>query len=219
MVYILDACHILSVCHYTQRMPEVKSRRELYSAATRTALLDEATALFAERGYAGTSLEDVASASQVTRGAVYHHFASKQALFEAVLDLQEARVTAEVIAAADTADPWDAAMLALDTYLTHCCDPVYGRLVWLEGPAALGWHRWRECEKDYAYGLVERFIRDLADGGYLRDTAFDSLVRFSFWMLGGAGLAVAEAPPEDKPRVRDEWRYLIGQAISSLRIK
>ena len=219
MVYILGACHILSVCHYTQRMPEVKSRRELYSAATRAALLDEATALFAERGYADTSLEDVASASQVTRGAVYHHFASKQALFEAVLDLQEARVTAEVMAAATTADPWDAAMLALDTYLTHCCDPVYGRLVWLEGPAALGWHRWRECEKDYAYGLVERFIRDLADGGYLRDTAFDSLVRFSFWMLGGAGLAVAEAPPEDKPRVRDEWRYLIGQAISSLRIK
>jgi AcrR family transcriptional regulator len=200
-------------------MPEVKSRRELYSEATKAALLDQATALFAERGYAGTSLEDVASASQVTRGAVYHHFASKQALFEAVLDQQEARVTAEVIAAASTADPWEAAMLALDTYLTHCCDPVYGRLVWLEGPAALGWHRWRECEKDHAYGLVERFIRDLVDGGYLRGTAFDSLVRFSFWMLGGAGLAVAEAPPEDKPRVRDEWRYLIGQAISSLRVR
>jgi AcrR family transcriptional regulator len=196
-------------------MPEVKSRRELYSEATRAALLEQATALFAERGYAGTFLEDVASASQVTRGAVYHHFASKQALFEAVLDLQEARVTAAVIAAPSTADPWDAAMLALDTYLTHCCDPVYGRLVWVEGPAALGWLR----EKDYAYGLVERFIRDLVDRGYLRDTAFDSLVRFSFWMLGGAGLAVAEAPPEDKPRVRDEWRYLIGQAISSLRVK
>lgn len=200
-------------------MPEVKSRRELYSDATRAALLEEATALFAERGYAGTSLEDVASASQVTRGAVYHHFASKQALFEAVLDRQEARVTAEVTAAATTADPWDAAMRALDKYLTHCCDPVYGRLVWLEGPAALGWHRWRECEKDHAYGLVERFIRDLVDAGYLRDTAFDSLVRFAFWMLGGAGLAVAEAPSEDKPRVRDEWRYLIGQAFSSLRIR
>ncbi len=200
-------------------MPEVKSRRELYSEATRAALLDEATTLFAERGYAGTSLEDVASASRVTRGAVYHHFASKQALFEAVLDLQEARATAEILAAAAAADPWDAAMLALDAYLTHCCDPVYGRLVWLEGPAALGWHRWRECEKKYAYGLVERFIRDLVEGGYLGGRAFDSLVQFSFWMLGGAGLAVAEAPPEDKPRVRDEWRYLIGQAISSLRIK
>jgi AcrR family transcriptional regulator len=199
-------------------MSEVKSRRELYSEATRAALLAEATALFAERGYAGTSLEDVAAASQVTRGAVYHHFASKQALFEAVLGLQEARVTAQVTAAASTtSDPWEAAMLALDAYLTHCCDPVYGRLVWVEGPAALGWHRWRECEKDYAYGLVEHFIRDLVDSGYLRDAAPDSLVPFSFWMLGGAGLAVAEAPPTEKAHVRDEWRYLIGQAFSSLR--
>ena len=200
-------------------MPEVKSRRELYSEATRAALLDEATTLFAERGYAGTSLEDVASASRVTRGAVYHHFASKQALFEAVLDLQEERATTEIVAAAGAANPWDAAMLALDAYLTHCCDPVYGRLVWLEGPAALGWHRWRECEKKYSYGLVEQFIRDLVEGGYVDGRAFDSLVQFSFWMLGGAGLAVAEAPHGDKPRVRDEWRYLIGQAISSLRIK
>ena len=200
-------------------MPEVKSRRELYSEATRAALLDEATTLFAERGYAGTSLEDVASASRVTRGAVYHHFASKQALFEAVLDLQEERATTERVAAAAAANPWDAAMLALDAYLSHCCDPVYGRLVWLEGPAALGWHRWRECEKKYSYGLVEQFIRDLVEGGYVDGRAFDSLVQFSFWMLGGAGLAVAETPPEDKSRVRDEWRYLIGQAISSLRIK
>jgi AcrR family transcriptional regulator len=200
-------------------MPEVKSRREMYSEATRAALLDEATALFAERGYAGTSLEDVASASQVTRGAVYHHFASKQALFEAVLDLQEARATAEILAAATAANPWDAAMLALDAFLTQCCDPVYGRLVWLEGPAALGWHRWRECEKKYAYGLVEQFLRDLVESGYLDGRAFGSLVQFSFWMLGGAGLAVAEAPPEDKPRVRGEWGYLIGQAIGSLRLK
>jgi AcrR family transcriptional regulator len=199
-------------------MPEVKTRRELYSEATRAALLEEATALFAERGYAGTSLEDVASASQVTRGAVYHHFASKQALFEAVLELQEARVTAEVLAAATAPDPWDAAMLALDAYLSHCCDPVYGRLVWLEGPAALGWHRWRECEKNYAYALVERFLRGLVDAGILRDRAFDSLVQFSFWMLGGAGLAVAEAPPADKPRIRDEWRYLIGHSMSALRV-
>ena len=198
-------------------MPEVKSRRELYSEATRAALLDEATTLFAERGYAGTSLEDVASASRVTRGAVYHHFASKQALFEAVLDLQEERATTEIVAAAGAANPWDAAMLALDAYLTHCCDPVYGRLVWLEGPAALGWHRWRECEQKYAFGLVERFITALVGAGYMPDRAVGSLVRFCFWMLGGAGLALAEAPAADRPRLREEWRYLIRRTISGLR--
>ena len=117
-------------------MPQVKSRRELYSEATRAALLDEATRLFAARGYAGTSLEDVASASQVTRGAVYHHFDGKQALFEAVLDAQEARAIAEITAAAIAADPLEAALQALDAFLDQCCDPVYGRLVWLEAPAA-----------------------------------------------------------------------------------
>ena len=200
-------------------MSPVKSRRELYSAATRAALLEEATALFAERGYAGTSLADVASASAVTRGAVYHHFASKQALFDAVLDAQEARVTAEVAAAATAADPWDAAMLALGAYLDQCCDPTYGRLVWQEGPAALGWHRWRECETKYAYGLIERFIKDLIGSGYLPDYAVDSQVRFAFWMLGGAGLTLAEAPAADKPRLREEWGFLIRGAMTGARIK
>src|SRR3712207_6862937 len=44
-----------------------KSRRELYSEATRAALLETATAMFAERGFAGTSLDDIAVATQVTR--------------------------------------------------------------------------------------------------------------------------------------------------------
>jgi AcrR family transcriptional regulator len=192
----------------------------MYSEATRAALLDDATALFAERGYAGTSLEDVASASRVTRGAVYHHFASKQALFEAVLDAQEARATERITAAAaaaSAADPWDAAMRALDAFLQHCCDPVYGRLVWLEGPPALGWHRWRECEQKHAYGLIEGYVHALVEAGYLERRAVDTLVRFCFWMLGGAGHALAEAAEADKGRLRAEWDYLIRRAFSALR--
>jgi AcrR family transcriptional regulator len=197
-------------------MSHVRSRRELYSEATRAALLEEATRLFGTRGYAGTSLEDVAAASQVTRGAVYHHFDGKQALFEAVLDGQETRAIARITAAATAADPLEAARQALDAFLEQCCDPIYGRLVWLEGPAALGWHRWREYEEQYAFGLVERFITALVDAGYLPDRAVGSLVRFCFWMLGGAGLALAEAPEADRLRQREEWRYLIRQTITGL---
>jgi AcrR family transcriptional regulator len=200
-------------------MPGVKSRREIYSEATRSALLDEATRLFAERGYAATSLEDIASASQVTRGAVYHHFDGKQALFEAVLSAQETQLIARVTAAATAADPWEAALQALDAFLAQCCDPVYGRLVWLEGPAGLGWSRWREWEKEYGYGLVEGFMTALIDSGYLERRAVTSLVRFAFWMLGGAGLALAEAADEDKPLVHDEWRYLILRTIKGFLIR
>ena len=199
-------------------MSGVKSRRELYSAATKAALLEEATTLFAEHGYAGTSLEQVASASQVTRGAVYHHFAGKQALFEAVLDAQEKRAMEEVATAAGgVADPWEAAILALDAFLDKCCDPTYGRLVWQEGPTALGWHRWRECEQKYAYGLVEGFVHALIEAGYLRDEAVESTVKFSFWMLGGAGVTLAETPEADKPRVRDEFARLMRRTLRGLR--
>jgi AcrR family transcriptional regulator len=189
----------------------------MYSEATRAALLEEATALFAARGYAGTSLEDVATASQVTRGAVYHHFASKQALFEAVLDAREVRANAEVLAAtAGVADPWEAALAALEAFLDQCCDPVYGRLVWVEGPTALGWHRWRECEQKYAYGIVERFVHSLIEAGYLADRAVDTQVKFAFWMLGGAGLALAEADQADHARLREEWGYLIRRSFSAM---
>jgi AcrR family transcriptional regulator len=199
-------------------MQPVKSRREMYSEATRAALLAQATRLFAAHGYTATSLEDVASASRVSRGAVYHHFASKQALFEAVLDAQEERAVATVVAAVTAEDPWEAATLALDAFLDLSCDPVYGRLVWVEAPRVLGWNRWREWEEKYAYGLVEQFTRSLITAGYLEDRATDSLVRFSFWMLGGAGLTLAEAAEADKPRVREEWTYLLRRTITAFRV-
>lgn len=191
----------------------------MYSAATRAALLEAATSLFASRGYPGTSLEDVAAAAQVTRGAVYHHFAGKQALFEAVVEQQEQQAVAEISAAAVADDPWEAATQALDAFLGKCCDPVYGRLAWLEGPTALGWHRWREVEQQHAFGLVSGFISALMDAGYLERWAEESTVKFAFWMLGGAGLAVAEAPEGDKDRVRDEWAVLLRRALGGLRIR
>ncbi len=44
-------------------------------------------------------------------------------------------------------------------------------------------------------------------------------VRFAFWMPGGAGLTLAEAPEEDKLRLRDEWGYLIRRTITGVRIR
>jgi AcrR family transcriptional regulator len=188
----------------------------MYSEATRAALLEAATALFAERGYAGTSLENVASASQVTRGAVYHHFDGKQALLEAVLDQQESRAVEEIMAAATAEDSWEAAMNAVEAFLDKCCDPIYGRLVWQEGPTALGWNRFRECEEKYFLGLVEQFVRGLVEAGYMKSTGLDSTLRFTYWIIGGAGLTLAETAEEDRPRVRDEWAALIRQALGSL---
>lgn len=164
-------------------------------------------------------MENVASASQVTRGAVYHHFDSKQALFEAVLDQQECQAVEEIMAAATGEDPWEAAMTAVEAFLDRCCDPTYGRLVWQEGPTALGWNRFRECEERYFFGLVEQFIRALVEAGYLEPTGAESTLRFAYWIFGGAGCTLAETAEMDRPRVRDEWATLIRQALGSLLTK
>lgn len=200
-------------------MSRVKSRRELYSEATRSALLEVATRMFAERGFARTSLEDVAVAIQATRGAVYHHFDSKQALFEAVLeDLERHAVERIAAAAAGHDDAWDAALAGLDAYLDECCDPTYGRLSWQEGPVALGWTRWMECAKKYGYGCVERFMHATAEAGYLPPAPLPTLTGLVFNLLAGAGHAIAEAPAADKRQVRDECADLMGRMLSGLRV-
>ncbi|MDV6011717.1 TetR/AcrR family transcriptional regulator [Haloechinothrix sp. LS1_15] len=199
-------------------MPHVKSRRDMYAEATRAAVLEQAATLFAERGYTATSLADVAVAAQVTRGAVYHHFDGKRALFQAVLEeLELAAIERIAASAADVDDPWQAALTALDTFLDECCDPTYGRVVWQEGPAALGWTQWRECEEKYAFGLVEQLVRSLREANYLPPRDLPTMTWLCFHMLGGAGLRLAETPPERKREVRDECAALLRAMFGGLR--
>jgi AcrR family transcriptional regulator len=201
-------------------MRSVKSRREQYSEATRAAILDAATRRFAELGFAGTALEDVAADIDATRGAVYHHFTSKKALFEAVFDeLESTAVQRSADAAAAAEDPWAAALAALNQFLDDCSDPVYSKVVWHEAPLALGWHRWRECEVKYAYGLIEQLIGALMDSGFLERQPLETTTRITFGMLSAAGLALAEASEEDKPRVRAEFAAGIGRIMLGLRVE
>jgi AcrR family transcriptional regulator len=60
--------------------------RAASKAQTRQRLLDEAQRLFRERGYAATSLEQVADAADVTKGAIYGHFSSKEDLLLSAIE-------------------------------------------------------------------------------------------------------------------------------------
>lgn len=197
-------------------MTIVKSRRELYAEATRAAILEKATELFAGQGYAATSLEDVAMAAQVTRGAVYHHFAGKQALFEAVIEQQE-ELTIERIASAmaTTDDAWDAAMAAIDAFVDACVDPVYSKIVWKEGLTALGWDRLKVCAEKYSVGLIEGSAHALVAAGYFQGRAMDTTVRMLFHMFGAAAMTLASA--EDKDRVRVECADVLKRMVTGLR--
>ncbi|WP_127842901.1 TetR/AcrR family transcriptional regulator [Actinomyces wuliandei] len=73
----------------------------------RERILSEAVALFGSRGYAGTSLADVAAAADISKAGVLHHFSSKEELFTRVLERRDQRDVAEFLAQAEgSADPW-----------------------------------------------------------------------------------------------------------------
>ncbi|WP_157253781.1 TetR/AcrR family transcriptional regulator [Nonomuraea typhae] len=201
-------------------MSSVKSRREQYSQATKAALLEAATRRFADRGFAATALEDVAADIGASRGAVYHHFASKTALFEAVAGELEGWMVRQVIEATEAAgdDPWKAAMAATDQFLQCCCDPAYGRVVWQEAPLALGWHRWKELEGVYAYGLIEQLVGGLIAAGQLPELPREPMTRITFHILGAAGMALAEAAEEDKERVKADYLTAISHLFGSARL-
>jgi AcrR family transcriptional regulator len=207
------------VCRTLRHVSSPKSRRELYSEATRAALLETATRMFAADGFTATSLDDIATATQVTRGAVYHHFANKLALFVAVIEVQEQSVLEHAAAAALAADDaWSAAMAALDAYLDECCDPVYGRLCWIEAPIALGYQRWMEMEADHTLGLVEKFVVALVDAGLIGPTPVATGSRLVFHLIGGAGSAIAGAAEDARAGVRQECGAVIKAMLGGLRI-
>lgn len=198
--------------------PPTKSRRELYSEATRSALLASATTLFVRNGFGKTTLDDVATDARVTRGAVYHHFANKGALFHAVFDELETQANRRFLAAVQRATNWwDGVVASLDEFLDQCCDPVYGKLIWQEGPIALGWQEWKACEEKYGYGLIYDSLRTGIANGEIVELPVESATRMVFAMLGAAGQALAEAAKSDKPRIRDEWADLIRLFLAGIR--
>lgn len=185
-------------------MEPVKTRREEAVDATRGALVDGALDLFTQKGFAATSLDDVTRAARVTKGALYHHFpGGKLALFEEVFRAVDVRLAEQTAAGiAPGASGWELVEQGLDAYLEACRDPVVRRVMFQEGPVALGWERWRELDGCSARELLEDSLRDLMAAGELRPQPLGLLVRLVFTTLGEAGMTVAEADDPDTARAQ-----------------
>ena len=141
---------------------------------TRLALLDAARALFVGKGYGDTSTPEIAVAAGITRGALYHHFADKKALFEALVIQLQADATEKIKAKAKRATTAQERMRAGSlAFLDACMEPSYRRLVIEEAPAVLGTARCREIEEAYAFGLLIAAVSaQQASGAFKTDNAY-----------------------------------------------
>lgn len=136
------------------------------SEATREALLDSARAAFAEHGFADAPLEDLLRGTGLSKGALYHHFGSKQGLFIAVVQSIDARIVARIRAAVPETDVTRAAFIAAcRIYLQATLEPGVRRILLLDCPAVLGYRATRELDAQTSIAPISEALRDLAAAG------------------------------------------------------
>ena len=202
--------------HKVLRKVSHTSRRQEYSASTRKALLDVAASLFAERGYAGTSLDEIVAGARVTKGALYHHFTGKQAVFEVVFEDVEARCAKSIARAVrKTSDPWDKAMAGLRAFLGALQDPGYQRVVMRDGPAVLGYERYREQEERSTYGIVQDIVAAVLGAYDMSESMVEAFSRIFFGAMASAGLAVSTA--DDPQQASADVEAAIGFMLQGMR--
>ena len=192
------------------------SRRQEYSASTRRALVDVATDLFTDRGYAGTSLDEIVAGARVTKGALYHHFSGKQALFESVFEKVEERAARDIHRAVrGNHDPWEKALGGLRAFLEVLQEPGYRRIVIADGPAVLGYERYREQEERTTFGIVQEIVSSVLATYELAPSMVETFSRVFFGAMSAAGAAVSSA--EDTRKAGAEVEAAIAYILAGLR--
>jgi AcrR family transcriptional regulator len=195
---------------------DVHSRRHEYSEATRRALLDSAADLFVRQGFSHTSLDQVAADARVTKGAIYHHFPSKQALFEAVSEEAEEKTVAAIVEVAAAHDSiWDGAVAGLDVFLDRCLDPAYQRICFRDGPSVMGFDRWWEFGERHVLGLMGGILERLREEGFIEVEEVGTLGQLLYGSLSAAALSIARS--SNPKATRDEMREVTIRLIRGLR--
>ena len=188
------------------------------SAATRAAVIRAGRELFGQYGYGAVSTIAVAEAAGVSRGALYHQFAEKKDLFEAVFeDLERSlvEVIAGAVAAAREADPIASLIVGCLAWLQASTTSEVQRIALLDAPAVLGWSRWREIELRHTIGLVENALAGAMAAGRIRKQPVRPLALVVVGALDEAAQYLANSgDAEDMTAVRG----VIEQLISGLAI-
>jgi AcrR family transcriptional regulator len=175
--------------------------RSQHVEATRQAVLAAARASFGRKGYAQTSVDEIAAAARVTKGAVYHHFASKVTLFRAVYAEVEAEAQARTAEAVDpTGSAVDQIVAGVNAYLDVALDKEIQRITLVDGPAVLGLEPEGPAEQQAGYQALRLGIATAIAHGQLAD--FDPGVIAH--LVGGlsllGGLLIARSGDPDATR-------------------
>jgi AcrR family transcriptional regulator len=193
-------------------MARQADRRE----ASREAITAAAQHLFAEHGFAAVTVDQIAQAAGLAKGAVYHHFPSKEAIFAAVFERTSAALQQQVRAGAAAANDRLKAMAAgARAYFEACARPPFNRIILKDGPAVLGWDRWREIDERYFLAMLPQTLEAAMEEGTIPRQPPRPLARLLIGAMTEA--AVACAASDDPQRTGREHARALESLIEGLR--
>ncbi|WP_282776406.1 MULTISPECIES: TetR/AcrR family transcriptional regulator [unclassified Nocardia] len=193
----------------------VSTLRSRQREGTRQTLLRESRRLFAAKGYGAVSLSEIVSGAGVTKGALYHNFASKAEVFRAVLEQVQHEVGERVAAAADAEpDPWNQLLTGCRTFLTACTDPDIQRILLIDGPAVLGWHEWRTMDEAGAARHLGEALQSLIDAKILAPQPIEPLTHL---LSGAMNEAALWLPGADDPNALADTIAALHRFLEALR--
>jgi AcrR family transcriptional regulator len=176
--------------------------------ATTQRLIEIARARFARDGYAHTATEELVEQAGVTRGALYHHFGSKEGLFIAVFNQIQAEIGARVEAAASQSDDsWDQLVLGCRAFLTASVDPQVQRIVLIDAPAVIGWQAWRKQDAENSMSLLRAALEELSKAGRIRSQPVEALTHLLSGAMNEAALWIAQS---------DQPEQALSEALTAL---
>jgi AcrR family transcriptional regulator len=172
--------------------------------------------LFAERGYAGVGTEEIVRTAGVTRGALYHHFAGKKELFEAVYEDVERQLVEQIAASAisSATDPLAALHAGAQAFLDACEDPAVQRIALVDAPSVLGWEQWREIGLRYGFGLVRATVEAAMDAGLIERQPIDALSHLLLGAIDEGAMLIARA--DDRGTTREEVGATVKRLLEAL---
>jgi AcrR family transcriptional regulator len=184
---------------------------------TRAAILNAGRLLFGERGFAATTMDDIAEQARVAKGAVYHHFATKEAVFEAMFDQVARSLVQDIDRAVRNEKDVLAAMVAgTQHYFAACAKGPTGQIILRDGPAVLGWERWREIDAQHFGGKIPRALAAAMDTGLIARQPVEPLARLLLGAVTEA--AVACASRTDVLKAGNEYTRAFKSLLEALRL-
>ena len=195
--------------------------QEQRRTATTAAIVAAARGLFVTKGFAATSVDDIARAAGVAKGGVYHHFETKERLFEAIFrGIEDELYDVVVRAASARRRPIEQLVAGTRAFMDRCLDPEVHRVVLVDGPNVLGWQLWREIDAEHFLPLI---TASLAAEAGVRAAGRDAEVTVVAQLLIGAIdeavmiLASASDPAAEVAAITDGLEVLLRSVSATLR--